>query len=241
MPDAGPDVLAGPVAWLSWVPIDAASGLLQAPVDAVLDGVQVLDVAGRPHAPVDRGWRWAGPQPRQATVRWQTGTTIVPVIDPYGRVCGSELRHLDLDEAWAQLSNFPHPPEDEELADHDLGTLPDSGPLHDQRSQPSTYPIRTVMQLIERIADQQTRISERDWNMWCNRLEAVLSQAASDTNITAFESLNLNPLSPLRHAPFRPSFAETDQTAAGITYESALTNVEVVWGVSGLTPLGGRE
>ncbi len=241
MPDADPDVLAGPIGWLSWMPIDAASGMLQAPTDAVLDGVEVLDASGQPCSSDDRGWRWTATQPRQATVRWSEGTTIVPVIDQFGRVCGSELRHLDLDEAWAELSNFPHPPEDEDLVDQDADTPTHDVALPAQRNQPGTYPIRRVMHLVEQIANQQTSISTRDWNMWCSRLEAVLSQAASDENIAAFDSLNLNPLSPLWEAPFRPSFAESDQTLAGIKYEAALTNVEREWGVADLQRLGGPE
>lgn len=95
-----------------------------------------------------------------------------------------------------------------------------------------------MMQLIENIAARQTALREADWNAWCIRLQQTLEQAAGSAAVAHFVRLGLNPLSPLREAPFRPAFAESALTTCGKRYEQALRSVESAWGVGGLPALG---
>jgi hypothetical protein len=95
-----------------------------------------------------------------------------------------------------------------------------------------------MMQLVENIAAKQTSVSKADWVSWCTRLEQCLIQAAGSNVLTEFLKLNLNPLSPLWHCPFRPAFAATGETAEGLRYESVLKRVETAWNVAGLSRFG---
>jgi hypothetical protein len=94
------------------------------------------------------------------------------------------------------------------------------------------------MQLIENIAAKQTSVSKVDWVTWCTRLEQCLIQAAGSRVLEEFLKLNLNPLSPLWHCPFRPAFASTGETEEGLLYESVLKRVEAAWNVAGLSRFG---
>jgi hypothetical protein len=166
----------------------------------------------------------------------------VPVIDEFGRIAGAVLPKIDLDEAWGQLANFPMPPDDEELLSMDetgpreIGNHPN--PFAESTSR---YPVRQMMQLVENIAAKQTSVRHADWGMWCARLEQCLVRSAESPILAEFVQLQLNPLSPLWHAPFRPRFAESNETAEGVLYESVLKRVETAWKVSELNPIGAPE
>jgi hypothetical protein len=95
-----------------------------------------------------------------------------------------------------------------------------------------------MMQLVENIAAKQTSVSKADWATWCTRLEQCLIQAAGSIVLEEFVKLNLNPISPLWHCPFRPAFAATAETADGIRYEIVLKRVETAWNVAGLSRFG---
>lgn len=82
------------------------------------------------------------------------------------------------------------------------------------------------MELIENIAAKQTAVSREDWTAWCTRLEQSLIQAKNSSVVKFFEVLQLNSLSPLWEAPFRPQFAENDKTDEGLYYEAVLRRVE---------------
>ena len=94
------------------------------------------------------------------------------------------------------------------------------------------------MQLIERIAAHQTSIEKADWIAWCLRLEQTLIQAAACKALKDFKPIGLNPLSPLRYAPFRPSFAEDNESPEGRRYKKVLDRIETVWDVRGLDDIG---
>ncbi len=102
----------------------------------------------------------------------------------------------------------------------------------------ASYPVRQMMQLIENIAAKQISVSKADWVTWCTRLEQCLIQAADSKVLEEFLHLNLNPISPLWHPPFRPTFANNAATAEGLRYESVLKRVEVAWNVAGLSRFG---
>jgi hypothetical protein len=98
-----------------------------------------------------------------------------------------------------------------------------------------------MMQLVENIAAKQISISKADWVTWCTRLEQCLIQAAGSKVLEEFLNLNLNPLSPLWHCPFRPAFAATSETAEGLRYEGVLKRVETAWNVADLSRFGDQK
>jgi hypothetical protein len=67
-----------------------------------------------------------------------------------------------------------------------------------------------------------------------------LIQAAGSTVLKEFLNLNLNPISPLWHCPFRPAFATTSESAEGLRYEGVLKRVEIAWNVADLSSFGDR-
>ena len=94
------------------------------------------------------------------------------------------------------------------------------------------------MQLVEKIAAQQTATGRSDWTAWCIRLEQTLIQTVKSAALKEFIRLGLNPLSPLRCVPFRPIFAEGPESREGHRYEAAMFRVEAEWGVAGLAAIG---
>jgi hypothetical protein len=94
-----------------------------------------------------------------------------------------------------------------------------------------------MMELVERIASQQCAIAETDWGAWCVRLEQTLARVPGDNPaLTYFQALEIDPLSPLRHAAFRPDFAMHGQPAAH--YDALLERIGKAWDISKLAKLG---
>lgn len=245
MPERPDECVAAPVGWLTWCDADAAEPARLRPSER-MDGllhVDVLDQAGAPCVRLADAFAWPGDRPRQVEVRWVDaagpGSTTVPVLDRFGRVAATPVTSLDVDEIWWQLASFPMAPDDDAPDRFGEGfdpalTVAQAVATADGR----TYPIRQMMELVENIAQRQTVIDEADWQAWCSRLEHTLARAADSAGVTAFAELRLNPLSPLRAAPFRPGFAETGDSAAGARYEAALTTIEQAWAVDKLPVLG---
>jgi hypothetical protein len=167
-------------------------------------------------------------------------TASVPVVDSYGRFCATELPALDIEEAWAQLANFPMPPEDEELAAGDAMAFVDGvvATTAAPDGHSSAYPVRRMMALVEDIAAKQTHVARADWSTWCNRLEQVLIQTKGSAVVESFKTIALNPLSPLLHHAFRPGFAADSSTPEGQRYELALNRVVEAWNFTGFPALG---
>ena len=168
----------------------------------------------------------------------------IPVVDQYGRIAATELSPIDIGEAWWQLADFPMPPDEDGGDDEDGGS--DENERKDKtkgHSVPtSSYPRRQMMDLIESIAAKQTEIDEMDWTLWCNRLKQTLGQAGDSAPVKYFrDELKLNPLSPLRHQSFRPSFAETGDSEPGKLYDDTLLRIEMSWKVNELIPIGGAK
>ena len=246
MPDPETCYVAPPVAYLTWAVEDERSWLLTSDdsKDAVFD---VLNESGQAcHRDGVKGFQWQGKKPRQVRVHWRTDDqeqkAWVPVIDELGRIAGTVLLPIDIDEAWGQLANFPMPPEDEEIESNGDGE-PHNGGEHPGKfgTVVAKYPVRQMMQLIENIAAKQTAVARADWITWCTRLEQCLIQAANSKILHEFVSLQLNPISPLWHTPFRPGFAEDASTLEGAIYEMALKRVEDAWKVADLHRIGGPE
>lgn len=202
--------------------------------------VAALDLDGTPCEVTDGGYAWAGDIPRMVRVEWLSGDdtqrALVPVLDPFGRVSGTTLERISLDEAWDDLASFPLLPIDEEPNEYgddrgQNGTAPRSG------QGESRYAVRRLMQLVENIAAAQCAISEMDWRRWCIRLEQTLTRAAEGEVVAQGCKLGLNVLSPLYAAPFRPDFAQAG-TKHGQQYEATLDVIARSWGMDQLEPIG---
>jgi hypothetical protein len=246
MPDPETRYAAPPVAYLVWAVEEDKSWLLTS--DDSEDAVfAILNESGQAcHREGAKRFQWQGKRPRQVQVSWRTEQeeqkAWIPVIDELGRVAGTVLPLIDIDEAWGQLANFPMPPKDEEIQSNG-DDEPHNGIEHSGQFETviARYPVRQMMQLIENIAAKQTSVARADWVTWCTRFEQCLIQAANSKVLQEFASLQLNPLSPLWHEPFRPSFAENTETAEGSLYETVLKRVEDAWKVAGLHRIGVAE
>jgi hypothetical protein len=247
MPDRDNEFIAAPIAWLLWCE-DAGSSWLKALGEEAAAPFEILNEVGEVCAPDGEGrFPWHGNRPRQVRLRWvdhgKTQESFVPVLDKFGRLAATVLPQIDLDQAWWQLASFPMPPDDEDVHPGDDLEGHFSASKSDQTSVASkpfaVYPIRQMMQLIENIAAKQTALSQIDWPAWCSRLEQCLNQASSGSALNRFVELGINPLSPLWETPFRPTFAETNDTPDGQRYEALLRRVEAEWNVVLLKKIGG--
>ena len=238
--------IAPPVAWLTWHEADGVRELRTE--EYSITEFEVFDSAGIACLKTQTGIQWREVQPRQVRIQWQANEqqieSQIPVVDQYGRIAATQLPAIDIDEAWWQLADFPLPPDEDGGDDGDDGC--DENEDTDKtkcRSVPTTsYPIRQMMELVESIAAKQTGIDEMDWVLWCNRLEQTLGQAADSASVKYFrDKLGLNPLSPLCHQSFRPSFAENSDSESGKLYDETLVRIEKNWNVNKLLPIGGAK
>jgi hypothetical protein len=241
MPDRSDVYLAPPVAWMRWKDDGDAAGLLE--YEEANAEFEVLNPAGEPCERIAGGFRWPASRPRQATLRWTNGTEIrtseVPVVDAFGRIAATALPPLEVTEAWWQLSSFPMPPDDDvKIEDTDLIDEPSNNAQRGSRPHITSYPVRDMMELIEQIAARQTSIDESDWVAWCCRLQQTLTLVANSKAVQTFRELQLDPLSPLRAAPFRPAFAESADTVAGRAYDDVLRSLALEWKVNDLPAIG---
>lgn len=242
-----PSHFAPPVAWLVWHEGDG-SAELHLPDDAsdtppfvILNDAEKVQRNGK-------AYPWTGPQPQQVRWCWQDGDEsrkgIIPVMDAFGRIAAVKLSPIEnMNEAWLQLADFPNPPEVDEPDEMD-GGADEGGNVNSSSSanggSTASYPIRQMMKLVENIAAKQTEISEYDWPLWCRRLEQTLTLAKGNKVVEYFvKDLQLNPLAPLRHPPFRPDYAEDSSSKTGKKYENVLKEIEKSWGVNKLAGLGG--
>ncbi|MBL4835038.1 MAG: hypothetical protein JKY26_13795 [Pseudomonas sp.] len=235
--------VAPPVTWLTWHESDSVSELRTD--GSGIAAIELLDSAGIACLRTTAGFRWCEARPREVCIRWkaddQHREARIPVVDQYGRIAAAELPAIDIDEAWWQLADFPMPP----VADDegDAGDENEGKHCSQGRSVPvASYPIRQMMDLIESVAAKQTEINQLDWALWCNRLEQALGQAVDSVPVQYFrDELKLNPLSPLRHQPFRPLFAESSDSESGSLYDETLTRIELNWNVAELSPIEGSK
>jgi hypothetical protein len=243
MPDPDELFIAAPISWLRWRE-DGDSFWLE----ATPSSGEVFDVLNTEGTACDRSaegqYLWSGARPLVVTVRWTINgkavAATVPVLDKFGRFAATVQPQKELDEAGWLLDSFPMPPDDDELKDGDSS---DGSPSTNESSTTSEsvaiYPIREMMQFIEQVAAKQTSLCKSDWSAWCVRLEQCLEQASDSRVVKAFLPLELNPLSPLFAAPFRPEFAESQHTDEGQRYEALLHRVEVKWRAASLRKIGG--
>ena len=101
--------------------------------------------------------------------------------------------------------------------------------------------VRTMMGLVENIADKQAGLAQADWEPWCISLEQALRQAADCIAVAAFAAqLRLDPLDVLRQTCSLPAFAHDGQSPQGKRYLAVLDAIAACWGVRGL-PSAGRH
>lgn len=235
------EFLAPPTSYFSWHEDANGNATELRPAGGLAIGVDVLDGAGHPCMRTATGFLWQGAMPRSVQVTWEDGRhqADVPVVDSFGRLGGTALPKIGLEEAWWQLADFPMPPEaDSQEEGSDIAGAAEA-PLQGSGNEiAEATPIRQMMQLVENIAARQTTVPPADWPLWCARLEQTLGQAKDSSPVEAFKALGINPLSPLHAAPFRPSYAEQGDTEAGRLYEQALARIESNWAVSQLSKLG---
>lgn len=238
--------IAPPVAWLVWKTPDGNIGELSVTGEEKPD-MDVLGPDGNLCKPNTNGsYRWSGERPRQVTVVWsgldkeKQHKAFVPVIDELGRIAATRLPPVEIQDIWWRLEDFPASFEEDSI-DSDDGSSEEvpnpAKPVMASREPVSSYPIRTMMELVEKIANRQTSISQIDWNSWCIRLEHTLTQAADSDVLNTVRKIRVNPLSPLREKPFRPDFAETGEHREGKKYEDLLDRVEKTWKVHDLAKL----
>ncbi len=233
---------ASPVAWLCWHESEDGNELRVG--ERFAGDLQVLDSQSNPCERTATGFSWREPQPRLVVVRWYTNDgehlAQVPVVDPHGRIASVALTPLNITEAWWQLAEFPESVEDDVEDEGDHAGLPSLGgpEVRHPGAIATNYPIREMMELLEGVASKQTALNVGDWGLWCNRLEQTLSRAKNSDTVNTFRELCMNPLAPLRAAPFRPLYAVNCESPEGRAYEEALRRIEEAWGVVEFQALG---
>lgn len=242
MPQLDSRYLSAPIAWFSWRTEGEDQWLV--PDSPMGDGWSVINADGSPCVSSEDGVEWMGPQPRQVQLEWTDSAgehvALVPVLDEFGRLAATPLRALAIEEIWSELASFPLAPPDDDGDDGGNASSDPTSPAQNRRAPlTAAYPIRQMMELIEQIAQRQTAVPAADWSAWCARLEQTLSRAAESPVVSYFHSLALNPLSALRHAPFRPSYAEDGSSEAGRRYETVIDRLETQWDTARLGTLGG--
>lgn len=247
MPDRPTAFEPPPVTWCQYLPAGAdLPARLQLPTHDV--PVDVLDTELRACAPCGPlQVAWPGARQPSVVVQWHdAGRQLrcsIPVIDSAGRVAALELPKLDLESAWWQLHQFPQPPADEDTGsderEFDAGTAM-AAATHAVQETESV--VRTMMRLVENVADKQAGLAQGDWEAWCISLEQALRQAADCTAVKAFAAgIALDPLHVLRQACSLPAFARPAASPHWQRYLAVLDAVADCWGVTGLPPVGGTQ
>jgi hypothetical protein len=234
---------AAPVSLLLWCKGDNGAVLEAPALPEPLETYEVFSIEGHACPPLKPGiFAWKGDKPREVEVRWQGTRAKVPVMDEYGRIGASDLRPArSLAEAWTLLAEFSAYPEiDEEASDapadvEGKGTESDGTTKHSSArsaaASGSLYPVRSMMELLERIAEKQAGLREPDWLLWCIRLKMTFEQAAACPEADFFRTWKINPLTPLRQLCFVPTFAEKGEKHE--LYLAVLDDAALAWKVDG--------
>ena len=247
MSDRPPAFRASPIAWCRYLPASPDfPARLELPHHE--SSLEVLDTESNVCETVTTTEvLWPGAMQPFVVVRWRDGDQVltgsVPVIDPAGRVAATELRPIDLEEAWWQLQQFPQAPEEGDLLWREDGVAGDFAPGASVSVNASDSAIRAMMRLIENIADKQIRVPRADWNAWCTCLEQVLRQAASCDLVTEFIRLiELDPLVVLGQACSLPSYARPHDSREWERISNVLLSVAMSWEIEGMSmPVAHRE
>lgn len=246
MADREAQFVSLPLVYFTWQADSAQTGWLVIPASSS-GHFDVLDhhgaVCGRD---ATARIRWQGGRPGQVGLRWIVDGKVhqaqVPVLDEQGGIATTPARPLTLEEAGWELSSFPVRRSDGDPGGTDCTGEPPTDsedPVKAGRqARTLQYPIRMMMQQLDKVAEIGCRVNQLDWRMWCCRLEQGLCQASDSAEVETFRTLGINPLSALLAPAFRPAYAEMDQSIEGKRYEEAITRIALAWKVNGLAPLG---
>ncbi len=187
---------------------------------------------------------WLGEStPRVIRILWVDGGDSchaeIPVVDSFGRIAATELPSLNIDDAWWQLAGFPLPPDAMDSEEEGVDGEANFNTQLKKVNKTESYPVRKMMELIENIAQKQTALNAGDWNIWCERLKQTLIQAKDAPIVEVFRQWEVNPLSALYEKPFRPEFAEDDNSPEGRLYRGVLDSVCEQWRISHMMGLDG--
>jgi hypothetical protein len=235
---------AAPVSLFLWQKEDKVLQALESPETDEVYEVYSVDGHRCPRLPSGiYSWEGGG-KPSEVEIRWREKRAMVPVMDEYGRIGARDLQPVQsLSEAWILLAEFPAFPEIDGDGRNPVSEGGDADPDSRSAATPaSSYPVRSMMELLEHIAEKQTGLREADWPLWCSRLEMTLVQAADCPEAKTFREWEINPLTPLREACFVPPFAEEEEEYRE-PYLSALRKAEQAWRVAGkeFMSLGGSN
>src|SRR5205823_3208678 len=121
MPEREATFFSAPIAYLTWSAKEGTNqGGWLTPPNQGAEPFDVIDRAGVV-CPRDEEQRicWPDEQPRQVLLRWhsdgQKYSALLPVLDEFGRLAGTRLASLGIEEAWQQLASFPMPPDEDDL------------------------------------------------------------------------------------------------------------------------------
>jgi len=243
-PDKGEDYPAPPVSFALW----QGPGLRLPVQEDPSVPCQIIASDKKPCVEQDGLFIWPASRPSKVDICWyEDGArqfATVPVIDEFGNVGAIPAPAQSIAEALDRLGDFPllSCPDDPENEGDD-NTPDGSGEGGSRSAAPAApavpYPVRTIMSLVERIAEKQTSLTEAEWPRWCMQLEQTFVAMKDNNDVAAIVAqLNINPLQALYAAPFRPSFAEHADTEASKMYEHTIAAIESAWGLQDKQALG---
>lgn len=240
-PDKGAAFPIPPVSFVLW----EAQGLRLPAQEEPSVPCQILAPDENPCAEHEGLFVWPSSRPSKVVITWNENgkpmAATVPVMDEFGNVGATPTPPHSIAEALDRLGDFPLPtdsdtPENEE----EDGLSPGSGGGGGHAAPAAApHPVRTIMTLVERIAEKQTSLTETEWTRWCMQLEQTLTAMKDNDEVASIVAqLGINPLHALYADPFRPSFAEDAKTEAGKLYERTIAAIESAWGLKGKQALG---
>lgn len=204
------DFFAPPVSWFQWQEVNTIGLLIPSEVtDTDYVVLNPNNIGCEKNA--QGAWLWPYDQPAEIMVTWGNKNQYigsVPIIDNFGKIARKKLsQDLSLSEALWLLEGFPSTYTNNEESDGE--EMQEGLGYNFTRANTLTiekYPIRAMMELIEKIADKQTQIKKEYWKTWCSRLEQSLYQTTNNKTYDIFRQMNINPLSPLLEDAFRPDY-----------------------------------
>ncbi|MFC0180229.1 hypothetical protein [Thorsellia kenyensis] len=247
---SNPVYVASSLTHLIWNKEQIPSRLLACEAEqGYLDNFTVYRPNGLECMRCENGYIWEGEQPTTVWISWQKDRVEmkanIPIIDDSGRVAGTSLKDLTIEEAELQLLSFPHFLANDtfKYADNEKEAKDDNDSFDGEEdssnypsniaifSKQSNYHIRKIMSLIESIAIQQTRISAYNWDVWCARLEQTLKQMSTSECVDFFiNKMKINPLTALYRDEFKPDFLNYNE-AKNTKYEEMLERIQKAWNI----------
>lgn len=234
-PDFEAQFTAPPIPYLLWQPATSTGDaqLKYPDVDTSFD-VELITLAPNVGTKSLHGWFWKGEQPSYVKIKAKGFLHEIPVVDQCGRIATGKLPPVSLDEAIARLESFPVLAPDENDIDDDgfeIREDDNSSSGINRKSMQLNGAIRPMVQALERIAVIQCNVNKIQWPLWCQRLEAVLTDVADSRFVIDFALLKtgLNPLDILSEKSFRPIFAEQDDSVEGSKYLEMIERVRPAW------------